>query len=315
MPFYSKQEGGFVISAAIQKYMYVIVSKRLHKNILLSYSKSEVCESLNDIQHPVIKECLKFTNLSDHLVILSYADITAQSGLGSSGSFTVGLLHSLLEYSGRYMAKSELAELACHIQMDILKQPSGKQDEYIATFGGISCFEIGKNGSVNVKPLSISDHAKETLQNNLLFFNTGIKRSATEVLSDQKQTVALNPENLEYLRKIKEIGMKIKTCLETDSVDDFGILMDEHWNEKKKTSKKITTTLIDKHYQTAKNLGALGGKVIGAGGGGYMMFYVNDKKSKTNIKKEFLSKGMTEIKFPFEAEGTKIILNLLEGSE
>lgn len=293
--------------------MYVLVSKRLHKNLLLSYSKPEMCTSLDEIQHPVIKECLKISHLYDHLAILSYADIPAKSGLGSSGSFTVGLLHALFAYQNKYVINEELAELACHVQMDILNEPSGKQDEYIATFGGLTCFDISKTGKVSTTPLKISNSVKQELENNLLFFDTGILRSASEVLTDQKIVIENEPEKIEHLRKIKEIGYSTKDALESGCIDEFGNLLHEHWQQKKKTSTKISNDDIDKKYDLAKDLGALGGKLIGAGGGGFLMFYVNTNESKTNIRKKFASLGMNEMKFPFESKGTKIILNLSEG--
>ena len=293
--------------------MYVLVSKRVHRDLLLSYSKSEMCSSLDEIEHPVIKECLKISNLKDHLAILSYADIPAKSGLGSSGSFTVGLLNAINAYQEKYVKNEELAELACHIQMNVLNEPSGKQDEYIATFGGLTCFDISKSGKVTSTPLQISNSTKQELENNLLFFDTGILRSANDILADQKIVSETEPEKIEHLRKIKDIGYRTKKVLESGNVDEFGTLLDEHWIQKKKTSKKISNPEIDTKYDLAKSLGALGGKLIGAGGGGFLMFYANTTSSKTNIRKKFSSLGMNEMKFPFESKGTKIMLNLSEG--
>ena len=293
--------------------MYILISKRVHKNILLSYSQHEVCSNVDQIKHSIIRECLKLTNLKDHLVVLSYADIGARTGLGSSGSFTVGLLHSLFGYIGKSVVKEELAELACHIQMNLLNQPSGKQDEYIATFGGINCFDITKNGKVTVTPLKISEYAKNKLQENLLFFDTGITRSASDILEDQKQSVNNMPEKIEHLKKIKELGFKTKQKLEEDNVDEFGLLMNDHWQEKKQTSNKISNDSIDMLYESAKKMGALGGKLIGAGGGGVLMLYVNNERVKKDIKREFLSKGMKEMLLPFESNGTQILINLSEG--
>lgn len=310
LPFYYKKEGGFVISAAIQKHVYVLVSSRYEKNIRVSYSKTEICETVDSIQHPLVRECLKITGFTDHIEVISFADMPAQSGLGSSGSFTVGLLNSLFSFSRKDVVKKELAELACHIEMDILKEPSGKQDQYIATFGNITCFDIKKNGDVEVIPLKISTAVKESLENNLMFFDTGITRSASEVLVDQKENSNKNGLNLEYLDRIKEIGFSVKKCLEKDDIDEFGRLMDVHWSEKKKTSTKISNSLVDKQYELAKRCGALGGKIIGAGGGGFFMFYMKDEESKKNLRKEFMSFGLREVKMPFENEGTKIVLNL-----
>lgn len=310
LPFYYKESGGFVLSAAIQRHIYILVSNRYERNIRVSYSQTEICESVEEIHHPIVRECLRMLDLTDHIEIVSYADMPAQSGLGSSGSFTVGLLHSLLAFSRQDIIRKDLAEMACRIEMDILKEPSGKQDPYIASFGNLTCFTINKNGNVDVEPLKISDYAKETLENNLIFFDTGITRSASDVLRDQKDNTHQNPINLEYLNSIKKIGLSIKKCLEKDDVDEFGRLMDEHWNEKKKTSSKISNSSIDKQYEQAKRNGALGGKIIGAGGGGFLMFYVKDRDVKNNLRKEFISSGLKEVKMPFENEGSKIIFNL-----
>lgn len=310
LPFYYEKEGGFVLSAAIQRHIYILVSNRYEKNIRISYSQTEICETIDEIRHPIVKECLKMLDLTDHIEIVSYADMPAQSGLGSSGSFTVGLLHSLLTYSRQDIIRKDLAEMACRVEMDILKEPSGKQDQYIAAFGNLTCFTIKKNGDVDVEPLKISDYAKETLEDNLIFFDTGITRSASEVLRDQKDNSNKNPISLEYLNRIKEIGLSIKKCLENDDVDEFGRLMDVHWDEKKKTSSKISNSLIDKQYDIAKRNGASGGKIIGAGGGGFFMFYVKNREIKNNLRKEFISSGLREVKMPFESEGSKIIFNL-----
>lgn len=310
LPFYYKKEGGFLISAAVQKYVYVIVANRFEKNIRASYSKTEICDNVNDIQHSIIRECLKVTNLTDHIEVISLADLPGQSGLGSSGSFTVGLLHSLLSFARKEIVRKELAELASHIEMNVLKEPSGKQDQYIATYGNITCFNIEKSGEVDVMPLKISEYAKESLEHNLVYFYTGITRSASEILNHQKVNSDTNNQNFDYLNKIKEIGFGIKKCLENDNIDEFGRLMDLHWNEKKKTSSKISDPYIDKIYDEAKAQGALGGKIIGAGGGGFFMFYVKDKESKNNLRKKFMQSDLKEVKMPFEQDGTKVILNL-----
>jgi len=313
LPFFYEKEGGFFISGAIKKFMYILVSKRVHPNILLSYSQYEICNTLQEINHPIIRECLNQTNLKDHLVVLSYADIGARTGLGSSGSFTVGLLNSLYGYLGKTIEKEELAELACHIQMNLLNQPTGKQDEYIATFGGLQCFDIAKNGKVTTYPLKISENSRNELEKNLIFFDTGLTRSASDILEDQKQVVNDIPEKIEHLKKIKNLGLRNKIELEKGNVDEFGYLMDEHWEEKKQTSKKISNASMDNLYSSVKKLGALGGKLIGAGGGGIFMLYTNDEQSKKDIRLEFLSKGMKEIFLPFEQSGTHNIVNLSEG--
>ena len=309
LPFFYKKYGGFVVSAAIQKYIYIIISNRFEKNFRISYSKTEICDSVNKIKHPIVKACLNLVGLKNPLELVSIADMPASSGLGSSGSFTVGLLHTLYSFKKEDIVKKTLAEKACYIEMDVLKEPSGKQDQYIATFGGFSCFKINKNGQVQVEEIKLSSDFKEDLGNRLVYFYTGVTREANEVLRDQK-SIASKTNSLDYLLKIKEIGVKSKKCLENEDSDCFGCLLDEHWELKKKTSSKVSNTKVDKYYQLAKKIGSSGGKIIGAGGGGFFMFYCKDDVIKKNLIKKFNGLGLSSVKFPFEPYGTKIILDL-----
>lgn len=310
LPFYYKKHGGFVISAAVKKYVYITVSNHFENIIKLNYSKTEICHSPKEIEHPIIREALKLLKIKNHIEINSIADFPAKSGLGSSGSFTVGLLKALYTYLHKEISKKELAELACHIEMDILKEPVGKQDQYIASFGGISCLNINKNGQVKVNPLRISKESIHDLEHSLSFFYTGKLRSASNVLRDQKNQSKQNKQSFDSMTKIKEIGLATKKCLERDDLDEFGKLMDEHWMEKKKTSKKISNSYFDKYYNLAKKNGALGGKIIGAGGGGFFMFYTDSIINKKKLRRTFVNKGMYEVILPFEPEGSKILLNL-----
>lgn len=310
LPFYYEKYGGFILGASIKKYIYVIVSNHFEKIIKLNYSQTEICESIKGVKHPIIKEALKLLKIKDHIEISSIADLPAKSGLGSSGSFTVGLLNALHTYAGKNISKHDLAEKACHIEIDLLKEPVGKQDQYIASYGGFSCISINRQGRVHVIPLRISKETIYDLEHNLSFFYTGVMRSASNVLGDQKNNSKKKGYSFEYLTKIKEIGYKVKRCLERDDLDEFGRLMDDHWNEKKKTSNKISSDLFDKYYDLAKNNGALGGKIIGAGGGGFFMFYTSKREDKIKLRKEFKKKRLNEISMPFELEGSKIKMNL-----
>ena len=311
LPFYYKKFGGFVIGAAVRKYIYVTVSKHFEKIIKLNYSKTEICTSPNQVKHPIVRESLKLLGINDHIEINSIADLPARSGLGSSGGFTVGLLNGLYCYLGKDITKKRLAETACHIEMDLLKEPVGKQDQYIASFGGFSCISINKQGYVHTIPLRISNESIQDLEHNLTFFYTGVLRSASKVLKDQKRSSEKNNSSLESLTRIKEIGYKIKKCLEADDLDEFGRLMDDHWKEKIKTSNEISNDVFNRYYDLAKRNGVLGGKIIGAGGGGFFMFYTNSREKKMNLRKEFIRCGLNEVRMPFELEGTKIILNLV----
>ena len=310
LPFYYKKYGGFVLSTTLQKYVYVIISKHFEDIFKLNYSKAEICISINQIKHPILREALKLLKIKKHIEITSLADIPANSGLGSSGSFTVGLLNSLYSYLGKNLSKKKLAETAIHIEMDLLKEPIGKQDQYIATFGGFTSFRISKQGKVNVIPLKISNESKTKLEQNLSFFYTGMLRPASSVLLDQKKSSEKKNYSFENLTKIKQIGYEIKKHLESGDLDEFGSLMDEHWMLKKKTSQKISNNIFDKYYNLAKNNGALGGKLIGAGGGGFLMFYTRTLRHKQQLIKILGNKGLKEIPMKFEPKGTKIIFKL-----
>lgn len=310
LPFYYEKYGGFVLGAAIKKYVYVTVSNHFEKIIKINYSQTEICQSTNQIKHPIIRESLKLLKIHDHIEINSIADLPAKSGLGSSGSFTIGLLNGLYSHIGKDVTKKKLAETACYIEMDVLKEPVGKQDQYMASFGGFSCISINKQGYVHAVPLKISNESIQDLEHNLTFFYTGVLRSASKVLRDQKKSSEKNSSSFESLTRIKEIGLKIKKCLEKDDLDEFGRLMNEHWEEKKKTSDKISSNSFDKYYELAKRNGALGGKIIGAGGGGFFVFYTNSREKKKSLRKEFIRYGLNEVRMPFEMEGAKIMLNL-----
>lgn len=310
LPFYYEKYGGFVLAAAIKKYVYITISNHFEKIIKLNYSQTEICSSTKEVKHPIIQEALKLTGIENHIEIGSIADLPAKSGLGSSGSFTVGLLNGLYTHLGKNITKKELADTACSIEMDLLKEPVGKQDQFIASYGGFSCISINKKGRVSIIPLKIPSESIHDLEHNLTFFYTGVMRSASNVLKDQKKTAGKNNQAIDSLTTIKDIGYKIKKCLERDNLDEFGRLMDEHWIEKKKTSEKISNDIFDKYYNLAKESGALGGKIIGAGGGGFFMFYTNSREKKKKLRNEFIRLGLSEVRMPFEMEGSKIILNL-----
>jgi D-glycero-alpha-D-manno-heptose-7-phosphate kinase len=310
LPFYYKRYGGFVLGVAIKKHVYITVANHFENIIKLNYSQTELCKSPKQVIHPIIREALKLVGIENHIEISSIADLPAKSGLGSSGSFTVGLLHALYTHLGKNLARKDLAETACHIEMDLLKEPVGKQDQYVASFGGFICMNIDRRGNVRVSPLKISNESIQDLEHNLTFFYTGVMRSASSVLKDQKKRSERKDQIFDSLTRIKEIGLEIKRCLERDDLDEFGRLMDKHWLEKKKTSGKISNDIFDSYYNLAKKCGALGGKIIGAGGGGFFMFYTDTQEKRKRLRNEFIKRGLSEVRMPFEMEGTKIILNL-----
>jgi D-glycero-alpha-D-manno-heptose-7-phosphate kinase len=313
LPFYYSKNGGFVISAAIKKYVYVIVSDHFDDIIKLNYSKTELCSNFNKIQHPIFKHTLKFLKIPKHIEITSLADIPANSGLGSSGSFTVGLLNSLGTHIEKTFTKKLLAETAIDMEMKVAGEPVGKQDQYIASYGGFQCFSISKNGSVKVSPLKISSDSIRDLEHNLTFFYTGLTRKSSSVLNDQKASSEKKSYSFDYFDSIKKIGYQTKKYLENDNLDEFGLLLNEHWELKKNTSNKISNSLIDKYYNLAINNGASGGKLIGAGGGGFLMFYSKNSNNKKKLRKAFSNSGLQEIHMPFELSGSKIALNISGG--
>ncbi len=309
LPSYQSKYGGFVVTSAINKFIYIVVKRRFEEDIRLSYSITEIVKNVDELKHPVVREGLRLLQLKNHLEIVSIADMPAETGLGSSGSFTVSLLQALHSFKDENLLRQKLAEEACTLEMDILKEPSGKQDPYIAAFGDFICLDISKDGEVDVSKLKISDDTIHELQSNLLFFYTGLKRSSTMVLQDQGNLVAVDKSvALDSMHRIKEIGYKVKQALEQGDLSEFGRLQNEHWLAKKATSAKISNNPIDNYYEIGIKNGALGGKLIGAGGGGFLMFYCENGKDK--LRKALADKGLSEVRFGFEREGSKIVINL-----
>ena len=308
LPSYYLEKEGFVLSAAINKYIYVTVTRPFNEGILLNYSKIEKVKEVRKVQHPIIREALYMMKLkSPQIEITSLADIPSGTGLGSSGSFTTALLKALYAHRRDHLRQEELAELACEIEIEKLKEPIGKQDQYISSFGGITCFTFHKNNKVTSKPLNIDIDTMYLLQDKLLLFFTGYSRSASTILKDQNTKTKKNDkEMLKNLDFIKELGFKCKDALEKKNLIQFGELMHEHWNYKKIRSKGMSNNHINKWYDLAIKNGAVGGKLVGAGGGGFLMFLAEDTdKLRTAMKKE----GLEEVRFDFDFEGTKIIIS------
>jgi D-glycero-alpha-D-manno-heptose-7-phosphate kinase len=306
LPSYSREHGGFLIAAAIDKYVYINIHPRFVDGFLLKYSHMEEASSIDEIQHPIIREALRIVDVrAKNLEITSMADIPAGTGLGSSGSFTTALLKALHAYKKNLIHPSELAEQACCVEIDRLREPIGKQDQYIAAYGGITCFEFNKDGSVKAWPLDISEETLFNLEDNLLLFFTGYSRSASAILKEQddksRQADADMTKNLHF---IKELGFRSKEALEAGDVGEFGRLMDVHWQHKKRRSSGMSSEKIDQWYDCALANGALGGKLIGAGGGGFLMFYAGDKQRLRHAMRE---QGLKEVRFRFDFEGTGVI--------
>ena len=305
LPSYYEDHGGFLVAAAIDKYVYINVHKRFVEGYLLKYSHLEEAAALEEIRHPIIREALRYVGVPKNVEITSMADIPAGTGLGSSGSFTTALLKSLHCFRKGLVDPQTLAEEACHIEIDVLGEPIGKQDQFIAAYGGITCFEFKRGEPVKATPLMISDETLFNLEDNLLLFFTGYSRSASAILKEQndksKEHDASMIDNLHF---VKELGFKSRDALVNGDLEEFGRLMDVHWKHKKQRSGNMSNGDIDLWYETAMKSGAIGGKLIGAGGGGFLMFYAADK---IKLRHTMLGLGLREVRFRFDYEGTKIL--------
>jgi D-glycero-alpha-D-manno-heptose-7-phosphate kinase len=306
LPSYYREHGGFLIAAAIDKYVYVTVMRPFTPGIYLKYSKLEHVDDVNDVQHPIIREAIKLLEFrTPQVEITTLADIPAGTGLGSSGSFTTALLKALYAHRRRLLHPSELAELACEIEIERLKEPIGKQDQYIAAYGGLTCFTFHPDGSVDAEPLKLPIDAIFNLEDNLLLFFTRFSRSAGSILADQQQrTRAADRDMLGNLHYVKELGVRSRKALESGNTKAFGELMHEHWEHKKRRTAGVSNPQIDEWYDLGRRSGALGGKLVGAGGGGFLMFYAEDHQ---RLRSAMTAAGLEEIRFRFDFEGTKVL--------
>lgn len=311
--WYSKLKGGAWISSSIDKYVFVFLNKTEDPKLIKASHGFEATMSYDykDINNSIIRECLCLTKITKGIEISTASDASAKSGLGGSGAFEVGLLHALHTYKREPVSQLKLAEEASHVEIVRLKKPVGPQDQYIAALGGINYFEIDKKGRVSVEPINLSFNAASKLESNLLYFRTGIQRDASSVLGDQKEKLNKKSSSeilIRTLDQIKDLGFQAKKYLLADKIDDFGKTFHEHWLIKKKLSKKVSNPQIDEWYNEAINAGALGGKIMGAGGGGWFVFYVPQEKEK--FRDRMVKIGLEERKVRFDYEGTKLLINL-----
>jgi D-glycero-alpha-D-manno-heptose-7-phosphate kinase len=306
LPSYYEAHGGFLIAAAIDKYVYITIHPTFQDEMILKYSKMERVTKLSEIQHPILRESMRLVGVDRSVEIASMADIPAGTGLGSSGSFTTALLKALHTYRKNIIHPRELAEQACHVELDLLGEPIGKQDQYIAAFGGLTCFTFHPDGRVDACPLQCSQETLYNLEDNLLLFFTGYSRSASSILKEQDQKSRENARDmLDNLHFIKDLGLQSREALESGNLRRFADLMNVHWNRKKERSGGMTNPDIDRWYEIALANGALGGKLIGAGGGGFLMFYTEDK---TRLRHAMREVGLREVRFRFDFEGTKVVI-------
>jgi len=308
LPSYYEGHEGFLMAAAINKYVYVTVMRPFTEGIFLKYSKLEQARKILDVEHPIIREALSLLEFkTPQIEITTLADIPSGTGLGSSGSFTTALLKALYTHRKRHLHQEDLAELACHIEIDRLGEPIGKQDQYISAIGGLTCFYFHKDGSVTSSPLKISMETIFDLEDNLLLFFTGYSRSAGQILKDQKiRSQKKETQMIDNLHYVKELGLRSKVALENSDTKLFGELMHEHWEHKKRRSGGMSNKQIDDWYQVGMQNGAIGGKLVGAGGGGFLMFMAKDRNK---LRQAMAQQGLEEVRFSFDFEGAKVLMS------
>lgn len=306
LPSYYREHGGFVVAAAINRYVYITINQAFRPVIMLKYSKMEEVEHVEEIAHPILREALTLLGIrGPYLEIVSISDIPAGTGLGSSGSFTTALLRALHTYKSDFVSPLALAEEACQIEIDRLHAPVGKQDQYIAACGGVHAFHFAPDGKVTVEPLKMAPDVIADLEDNLLLFFTGYTRAASDLLRDQDARTRENDADmLANLHFVKQIGIESREALQGGDLRHFAELMHCHWLRKKSRSRGMTNSDIDALYDLGRRNGALGGKLIGAGGGGFMLFYA---ENKTQLRRAMREAGLREVRIQFDFAGTIVM--------
>jgi D-glycero-alpha-D-manno-heptose-7-phosphate kinase len=307
MPSYSEQFGGFVLSAAITKYVYITVNRSFLPGYFLKYSETEHVLARAEIRHPLMREALEMQQVSEPLEVVSVADVPAGTGLGSSGTFLVGLVHALHAYKREPVCAEALAQEAIEVEMTRLAEPVGKQDQYVAAYGGVLSQEYGTDGRVSVAPLQMSDTSIRQLRDSLMLFFAGYTRNASDLLAEQKaRSLAGDAAMLEGLHFTKELGREIRSALETGRIEEFGPLMDAHWQRKRGRSAGMTNRHIDELYTLARGAGgATGGKLVGAGGSGFLLLQTNDRR---RLRETMTRAGLSEMDFSFDFDGSVVLV-------
>ena len=307
LPFFYSKYGGSLVSATIDKYVYIATNKRFEKKIRLAYSVIEEVGDIDNLKNDRAKEAFRLLDIKNSLDVTTVADLPSRSGLGGSASFLVGLLNGLHRAKGEITSKKILAEEACKIEMDILKYPVGKQDQYAVSYGGINHLKIDKKGNVRISPINISEESISLLEKNIMLFYTGIRRDSKDVLNSQKKNAESDENRMSFMKEIMKIGEKSRKSLERGDTDKFGRLLHMHWKLKQSISNKMSNEKIDHWYSIAIKNGALGGKIIGAGGGGFLMFYTRNFHEK--ISKLMEKEGLKKIDFKFDFDGTRTLVD------
>jgi D-glycero-alpha-D-manno-heptose-7-phosphate kinase len=307
LPSYYRQHGGMLISAAIDKYIYITLFRGFHNELIVKYSKMERVQAVADLEHPIVREAITLTDVDWRgLEISSLADIPAGTGLGSSSTFTTALLRALYTHKRSLVLPHQLAEQACQIEIERLGEPIGKQDQYISALGGVTCLRFNQDDTVEAWPAPISQETRDNLEDNLVLFYTGISRMASSILKEQNERTKNDEvEMLNNLHFVKDLGQRSLKALEAGDLASFGSLMDEHWRQKKRRSKTMSNPQVDAWYDLAMANGATGGKLIGAGGGGFLLFHANDKPRLRHV---LIGAGLREVRFRFDFEGTKVLI-------
>lgn len=310
LPSYANEHGGFLVAGAVDKYIFVCAARRFYDSIRLAYSKMELVDSVDQIEHRIYREALRFTKIDKGIELQSFADVPANSGLGSSGTFTVALLNALHVYNREFVPTSQLAEEASHVEIDILKEPIGKQDQYIAAYGGITAFTFNKDGTVEAERVPMKDEVIDDLESNLLVFYSGVERKASVVLAEQAKTIKANTDDaVNRMHRIKALGYETRRILVAGTLDEYGELLHEHWTMKRKLTTNMTDSAIDEHYEAARKAGALGGKLMGAGGGGFFLFYARHAERR-RVHEAMVARGLRPMRFRFDLDGARIVANL-----
>lgn len=313
LPGFYKKHGGFIFSATIDKYMYIAINRPVMDNLIkVKYFHSESVNSLDELKHDRAREALRFMGITKNIELTSIADLPSGIGLGSSLSYLVGLLKALHAINRKEVNMQELAEEASHIEMEILKSPAGKQDQYLAAFGGFVEMNIGTDGAVTVKRPKISQDTIDELEQKVSFYFTNKFHDSHDILTHQHQRMINEKQAEQAMLNIKDIGMQIKTEMEKGDLSNFGKLLHKHWLEKKKISEKMSDSEIDAMYDLAVQNGAEGGKIMGSGGGGLFMFFTPNVESKKRLKAAMEDREFREMKYRFDFEGSKVLLNLYQ---
>ncbi len=310
LPAYASRFGGYVVSAAIDKYVYVCCNRRFYRDIRLSYSKTEIASDVEQIEHPIFREALRMLGIDSSVELVSVADLPANSGLGSSSSFTVALLNALHAYKREFVSSRQLAEEACHIEIDRLGEPVGRQDQYIAAFGGVTAFTFEPGGGVVAEPVPARDEVLTELEQSLVIVYSGIERPARVVLDEQQARLgALEEGVVTRMHEIKAIGREVRDLLVKGDLDRYGELLHDHWQKKRKLTSNMTDALLDEIYESGRAAGAIGGKLMGAGGGGFFMFYVRPAERRRFVERT-LAEGRRVLRFSFDDAGARIVANV-----